>query len=139
MDVLAFVLALIAEGKTAEEIKAAVDEYLEENPGAIDQAAVEAIVGEALAEQDAKLDDIEDDVGGLKSAVADLEEGSLSALGAANNQVPTAHGDGTWSWQTPSGVNVIDDTAGDGDTDVTWSADKLSDMIGNIETLLAAI
>lgn len=51
MDLLAFILALQAEGKTAEEVKAAVDEYLEENPEAIDQDAVEAIL-------DGRLDDI---------------------------------------------------------------------------------
>ena len=51
MDLLAFVLALLAEGKTAEEVKAAVDQYLEDNPGALDQAAVEAIL-------DGRLDDI---------------------------------------------------------------------------------
>ena len=66
MDLLAFILALQAEGKTAEEVEAAVDEYLEENPGAIDQAAVEAIL-------DGRLDGIEDDVGGLKSAIQELD------------------------------------------------------------------
>lgn len=66
MDLLAFVLALQAEGKTAEEVRAAVNQYLEDNPGAINQAAVEAIL-------DDRLDDIEDDVGGLKSAIDSLE------------------------------------------------------------------
>lgn len=75
MDLLAFILALKAEGKTSEEVKAAVDEYLEENPGAIDQAAVEAIL-------DGRLDDIEDDIGGLKSAitVSDLEIKQIEKL-----------------------------------------------------------
>lgn len=62
MDLLAFILALHAEGKTAEEVRAAVDQYLEDNPEAIDQAAVEAIL-------DGRLDDIEEDVSGLKSAL----------------------------------------------------------------------
>ena len=39
----------------------------------------------------------------LKSAIQDLEAGSLSALGAANNQVPTAHGNGTWTWENQQG------------------------------------
>jgi len=69
MDLLAFVLALQAEGKTAEEVRAAVNQYLEDNPGAIDQAAVEAIL-------DGRLDEIEDDLGGLKSA---LEPAATSA------------------------------------------------------------
>lgn len=125
MDLLAFVLALQAEGKTAEEVRAAVNQYLEDNPGAIDQAAVEAIL-------DGRLDEIvlaqqnqptsEDNriwfpttEGGtvqvptyeehrvLESAIEDLEAGSLSALGATAGQVPTADGAGSWEWATPSG------------------------------------
>lgn len=51
MDLLAFILALRADGKTSSEIRAAVLEYLEDNPEALDQAAVEAIL-------DGRLDDI---------------------------------------------------------------------------------
>lgn len=51
MDLLAFVLALQAEGKTAEEVRAAVNQYLEDNPSSLNQAAVEAIL-------DGRLDDI---------------------------------------------------------------------------------
>ena len=33
----------------------------------------------------------------------DLEARSFSAVGAANNQVPTAHGNGTWTWENQQG------------------------------------
>lgn len=32
MELLAFALALLAEGKTSEEVRAAVNKYLEDNP-----------------------------------------------------------------------------------------------------------
>lgn len=125
MDLIAFVLALQADGKTSVEIRAAVDQYLEDNPSAIDQAAVEAIL-------DGRLDDIvleqetqptaEDnriwfptgngttvqvptweEFTELKSALEDLEEGSLSALGATAGQVPTADGNGSWAWSNAAG------------------------------------
>lgn len=91
MDLLAFIMALKAQGMTAAQITEAVNEYLQNHPDALDQAAVEAIVGEALTSQDAKLDNIE-------NAVADLEAGSLSAFGASAGQVPTADGAGSWAW-----------------------------------------
>ena len=96
MDLLAFIFALIADGKTAEQVKAALDEYLEENPEALDQAAVEAIVGEALAVMDDELDSV-------KSAISDLEAGSLSAVGATAGQVPVADGLGSWAWGAQAG------------------------------------
>lgn len=67
MDVVSLAIALKAAGKTAEQVKAALDEYLEENPEALDQAAVEAIVGEALAVMDDELDSV-------KSAVTNIED-----------------------------------------------------------------
>lgn len=36
-------------------------------------------------------------------------------------------------------IASIDDTAGTGDTDVTWSADKIAGIIGDVETLLSGI
>jgi len=38
------------------------------------------------------------DVDDLKSSVSELEAGSLSALDAADGDVPMAKGDGTWKW-----------------------------------------
>lgn len=99
MDVVSLAIALKAAGKTAEQVKAALDEYLEENPEALDQAAVEAIVGEALAVMDDELDSV-------KSAIQDLEAGSLSALGATAGQVPVADGLGSWAWGNVSGGGV---------------------------------
>lgn len=99
MDVVSLAVALKAAGKTAEQVKAALDEYLEENPEALDQAAVEAIVGEALAVMDDELDSV-------KSAIQDLEAGSLSAVGATAGQVPVADGNGSWAWGNVSGGGV---------------------------------
>ena len=96
MDVVSLAIALKAAGKTAEQVKAALDEYLEENPEALDQAAVEAIVGEALAVMDDELDSV-------KSAISDLEAGSLSAVGATAGQVPVADGLGSWAWGAQAG------------------------------------
>lgn len=77
-----------------QQLTAAVQAYLEDHPEAIDQAAIEAMFGD-------QLDGIEEDIGGLKSAVADLEAGSLSALDATAGQVPTADGEGSWAWADP--------------------------------------
>lgn len=96
MDLLAFIMALKAQGMTAAQITEAVNEYLEDHPDALDQAAVEAIL-------DGRLDVIDNELSTVKSAIEDLEAGSLSALGAANNQVPTAHGNGTWTWENQQG------------------------------------
>lgn len=75
----------------------------------------------------------------LKSAIDDKLDSPATA--GTSGQVLTSDGRGGQSWQTPSGGggNVIDDTAGTGVTNKTWSANKLTTMIGDIETLLAAI
>lgn len=75
MDLLAFILALQAEGKTAEEVKSAVDQYLEDNPTALDQAAVEAIL-------DGRLDDI---VAQLASYIYGINE-QFQVVGGKVNQ-----------------------------------------------------
>ena len=85
-----------------QQLSEAVAAYLDEHPEALDQAAIEAMFGD-------QLDGIESDIGGLKSAIEDLEAGSLSALGATNGQVPTADGDGSWEWATPSGGGSVTD------------------------------
>lgn len=56
-----------------------------------------------------------------------------STAGTAG-QVLTSDGQGGQAWAT-----VIDDTAGASDANKTWSADKLTSTVGDIETLLAAI
>jgi hypothetical protein len=78
------------------QLSEAVAAYLDEHPEALDEAAIEAIFDE-------RLDGIESDIGVLKSAVADLEEGSLSALGATAGQVPVADGLGSWAWGAQAG------------------------------------
>ena len=62
MDLMALVMALKAQKMNAAEIRAAVEAYLEENPEAVDQAAIEALFAD-------QLDGIEEDLGGLKSAL----------------------------------------------------------------------
>ena len=96
MDLMAMALALKAQKMNAEEFKAAVEKYLEDNPGAVDQAALEAIL-------DGRLDGIEEDVDVLKSTISELEAGSLSALGATTGQVPVADGLGSWAWGAQAG------------------------------------
>ena len=39
----------------------------------------------------------------VRNAISDLESGSLSAVEATAGQVPTADGEGSWEWATPSG------------------------------------
>lgn len=95
------------------QLSEAVAAYLDEHPEALDQAAIEAMFGD-------QLDGIEEDVGGLKSAIEDLEAGSLSAVGASIGQVPTADGAGSWEWGdsgfvTPEMFGAV----GDGVTDDT--------------------
>ena len=46
-------------------------------------------------------------------------------------QVLTSDGEGGQAWADPSGA--IDDTAGEGDTDVTWSADKLDEEFTDVK------
>lgn len=58
------------------QLSEAVAAYLDEHPEAIDQAAVEAIL-------DGRLDDIEEDVGGLKSAIegkADIKDSTKTGV-----------------------------------------------------------
>ena len=100
MDLLAFIMALKAQGMTAAQITAAVNEYLQDHPDALDQAAVEAIL-------DGRLDVIDNELSSVKSAIQDLEAGSLSAVGATAGQVPVADGNGSWAWGNVSGgVNL---------------------------------
>ena len=47
--------------------------------------------------------EVESNVSEIRSAIEDLEAGSLSAIGATAGQVPTADGAGSWEWATPSG------------------------------------
>ena len=74
MDLMALVMALKAQKMNAAEIRAAVEAYLEENPEAVDQAAIEALFAD-------QLDGIEEDVGGLKSAVNGVQDVTLYNLG----------------------------------------------------------
>lgn len=100
MDLLAFILAISADGITDEQVQTALNAYIAEHPEAVTTVTDGSIT---KAKLDNNLKETVDDVGVLKSAISELEAGSLSALGAANNQVPTAHGDGTWSWQNQQG------------------------------------
>lgn len=71
----------------------------------------------------------------LKPAATASDVGKFLKVKTVADGKPTAfeYGEGG------SGGNVIDDTAGAGVTNKTWSADKLTTMLGDIETLLAAI
>ncbi|MBQ6569938.1 MAG: hypothetical protein IJL87_06755, partial [Clostridia bacterium] len=61
----------------------------------------------------------------------DLDDFPDYSAQSTRGKVLTVGSDGSLGWQTPAGGGAaIDDTAGDGDTDVTWSADKLSGLQG---------
>lgn len=62
MDLMALVMALTARKMNPAKFRAAVEAYMEEHPEAVDQAAIEALFAD-------QLDGIEEDVGGLKSAL----------------------------------------------------------------------
>lgn len=57
------------------------------------------------------------------------------ATAGSEGQVLTADGEGGASWQDPTGgdpTEIIDDTAGSGDTDKVWSADKSHELLTEI-------
>lgn len=94
-------------------IEAAVNDWLDQHPEATTTVQDGSITNAKL---NSDLQDTVDQVGELKTAIAnvegaveELEAGSLSALGATDGQVPTANGDGTWSWadQAGGGGDVI--------------------------------
>lgn len=66
--------------------------YVIDNTLLVEGAAADAKkVGDEIA-------DLKSAITQLDGAVEELEQGSLSALGATAGQVPTAKGDGTWEW-----------------------------------------
>ena len=91
MDLMALVMALKAQKMNAAEIRAAVEAYLEENPEAVDQAAIEVLFGD-------QLDGIENDIGGLKSTVNTLEEDAFKiSAGSAVTEDSSANGE-RWNY-----------------------------------------
>ena len=99
-------LAKIAEGGgqvDPEEIKQDVEDWLEDNIDPETGYVIDNTLSIANAAADAKavgdeLTDVKSAITQLDGAVEELEQGSLSALGATAGQVPTAKGDGTWEW-----------------------------------------
>lgn len=102
MDLLAFILAISADGVTDEQVQTALNAYIAEHPEAVTTVTDGSIT---KAKLDSNLQATVDDVGGIKSAIEDLEAGSLSAMGASSGQVPTADGEGSWNWQKPGVKN----------------------------------
>lgn len=114
----------------------------------IADAANNAAAAEAAAEHcDDVLESIpldysalSDEVETIQNAIGDLEEGSLSALGATNGQFPTADGEGSWEWETPNFIRATDDQSNeivipeidDSTTSAydVWSSQKTSAEIG---------
>ena len=94
MDLMAMAMALKARKMNATEFRAAVEKYLEDNPGAVDQAALEAIL-------DGRLDGIEEDIGGLKSAISGIDTATSSAIGKALSPKNVTNGKVT-EWQFKS-------------------------------------
>lgn len=108
MDLLAFILAISAEGITDEQVQTALNAYIAEHPEAVttvtDGSITKAKLHDDLADE---IDQNTADVGELKSAISDLEAGSLSALGATAGQVPVADGNGSWAWGDAAGGAMI--------------------------------
>ena len=64
----------------------------------------------------AEIDELKSAINALDGAVEELEEGSLSALGASLGQVPVAQGDGTWEWSRGTNIfNLADYGVEEGD------------------------
>lgn len=76
-------------------IEQATQDWLDDHPEATTTVQDGSIT---KAKLDSNLQGTVDDVDELKSAISELEAGSLSALGATAGQVPVAKGDGTWEW-----------------------------------------
>ena len=66
---------------------------------------------------------------GSRSWVANL---ALASLPTADNQILQATGAGTYEWTLAH--ELTDDTAGNGDTDKIWSADKVFDLLAGKQT-----
>ena len=90
------------ETDSQDQIDAAVQAWLEDHPEAIDQAAIEAMFGD-------QLDGIEEDVGGLKSAISDTKnimDTNLFDVGSTLN--PYSGYDGTGKRINSDGIIVSD-------------------------------
>ena len=131
------------------EVKQGIEDYLDENPEALDQAAVEAIAGQVLdnivliqnqqptsdknklwilsdtvQETDVptyqEFTDLNNDVDGLRSAIADMNTATSTAIGKALSPKTVANGKVTeWQFKTiPSGGGggggAVDDVQIDG-------------------------
>lgn len=86
-----------------EEIKNAVNEYLERNP----------VKPGATTEQAQQIEQNKTDVASLKRAISQLSKeienistSGISAAGAASGQVPVADGNGGWAWGTAGGESL---------------------------------
>ena len=87
----------IAKANPASEqaITNAVNDWLDDHPEATTTVQDGSIT---KAKLDNNLKVKVDELDSVKSAIEDLEAGSLSAVGASAGQVPTADGDGSWEW-----------------------------------------
>ena len=71
-------------------------------------------------------------------AFSDLTDApSYSSADSGKSLTVQSNGSLGWSKADSTPVNIIDDTAGDGDTDKTWSADKLTDEFADRLTSVA--
>lgn len=104
-DTLGAALALARANPASEQaITEAVEGWLDEHPEATTTVQDKSIT---KAKLDDNLQVKVDELDRVKSAISDLEEGSLSAVGATAGQVPVADGNGSWAWGNVSGgVNL---------------------------------
>ena len=100
-DTLGAALALARANPASEQaITEAVEDWLDNHPEATTTVQDGSIT---KAKLDNNLQVKVDELDSVKSAIQDLEAGSLSALGATAGQVPVADGNGSWAWGAQAG------------------------------------
>lgn len=131
MDLLAFIMALKAQGMTAAKITEAVTEYLEDHPDALDQAAVEAIL-------DGRLDVIDNELSSVKSAVSNIEtvieglDGGISAT--ARTLLITILSAAVYTSDQSDNIEALE-AALDDDSDVTITQSGTTLIFGNVPAI----
>ena len=137
--VIALIKALSASGASPEEIKAAVAEWLAEHVDPDTGYVIDDTFSIPGAAPDAKLtgdelNELKSAITQLDGAVEELEQGSLSALGATAGQVPTADGEGAWEWADPTGTGMEKVAVSGSTPSITAESNKLY-ICGEVSTL----
>ena len=129
----------LAPGVDPADVEQAVSDWLDDHPEATTTVEDGSITAEKLASAlAAKIGEIDDKYekpsGGIPAT--DLAESYIEEPSSegTNGQVLTTDGNGGRTWTTVQGGGgaSIDDTAGEGDTTVVWSADKTATEVSSL-------